>query len=164
MGIALALQQMPDSPEPQFLLAHESQDQNSVVAILSRSLKQLARPLDLWLINVQTVPEPTLSDLLDQQNCEAQTKSRSVDGYRYRLYRCSYPEIKSKSEAKSKSQPKSQPSDASIDLSEQPEPSDALDASATFVDDLLYGFPEADSGRPIQTSPASDPGNDKGDN
>ena len=157
MGIALALQQMPDSPEPQFLLAHESQDQNSVVAILNRSLKQLARPLDLWLINMQTVPEQPLSDLLNQQNCEAQTKSRSVDGYRYRLYRCSDPEIKSKSEAQSKSQP----SDASIDLSEQAESSDA---SATFVDDLPYGFPDADLGRSIQTSPASDPGNDKGDN
>jgi len=120
MGLALALQQMPDPPDPQFLLAHESQDQNSVVAILHRSLEQFTKPLDLWLINFQTVPEQPLADLLNQENCEAQTKPHNVDGYRYRLYRCTHPEPSSKPASKSKSQPP----DFSTDLSEQSEQSE----------------------------------------
>jgi uncharacterized membrane protein len=77
MGIALALKQLPDSPELNFLLAHDAQEQNSVVETLRRSLNQLARPLDLWLINVQTVPEQPLATLLDEQNCEAHAKAES---------------------------------------------------------------------------------------
>ena len=100
MGIALALLQMPGSPadpladstmQPQFLLAHESQDPQSVLGVLRRSLNQLSQPLDLWLINFQTVSERPLAALLGQQNCEAQSKSQSVDGYRYRHYRCARP-------------------------------------------------------------------------
>ncbi|MBW4464610.1 MAG: glycosyltransferase family 39 protein [Pegethrix bostrychoides GSE-TBD4-15B] len=88
MGLALGLEQLPDLPESQFLLAHGAQDQDAVVTTLRRNLNLLQRPLDLWLINFQTVPEQPLEDVLNQQHCQAEGKSRSVDGYRYRLYRC----------------------------------------------------------------------------
>jgi uncharacterized membrane protein len=98
MGLALALQQPSDSIQPQvrpqFLLAHMSQTQRSVIVALRRALNSLPRPLDLWLINMQTVPEDLLDDLLDQQSCDAEDKAESVDGYRYRLYRCLEPAAK----------------------------------------------------------------------
>ncbi len=112
MGIALALRQMPNPVEPKFLLIHGAQEQNSTFTTLRRSISLAQRPLDLWLINFQTLPQPPLTDLLEQQNCEAQAKPRSVDGYRYRLYRCARP----------KQQPKAQPPSGSdnglSDLSE----------------------------------------------
>lgn len=88
MGIALDLQQSPGSPEPLFLLAHATQNPRSVVSALRRSMNQAPRPLDLWLINFETVAEQPLEGLLEQQQCSAQTKSQRADGYRYRLYRC----------------------------------------------------------------------------
>lgn len=88
MGIALDLQQSPGSPEPLFLLAHATQNPRSVVSALRRSMNQAPRPLDLWLINFETVAEQPLEGLLEQQQCSAQTKSQKVDGYRYQLYRC----------------------------------------------------------------------------
>jgi uncharacterized membrane protein len=91
MGIALALQQMPNPVEPLFLLAHETQNQRSIVTTLRRTMNQLPRPIDLWLLNFQTLPDSLVEGLLDQQNCEAQGKSQSVDGYRYRHYRCAQP-------------------------------------------------------------------------
>ncbi|MFM7428257.1 MAG: phospholipid carrier-dependent glycosyltransferase [Elainella sp.] len=95
MGVALALRQManqtPNPLEPLFLLAHDTQNPRSVMATLRRTLNQLPRPLDLWLLNFQTVPNSLVEELLEQQNCEAEGKSRSVDGYRYRHYRCTEP-------------------------------------------------------------------------
>ncbi len=99
MGIALALQQDDLQPDqvgqttglndgPLFLLAHDTQNPRSVFTTLRRSLNQLPRPLNLWLINFHEVEEQPLNQLLKQNQCEAETKSRSVDGYRYRLYRC----------------------------------------------------------------------------
>jgi uncharacterized membrane protein len=88
MGIALELQQSPSPVKASFLLAHETQQLPSVLATLRRVLSQQARPLDLWLINFQEQPDDLLNAVLNQQDCAAETKPRSVDGYRYRLYRC----------------------------------------------------------------------------
>lgn len=94
MGIALDLQQTPQSPEPLFLLAPATQNSRSVVSTLRRAMNQAPRPFDLWLINFEPVAKPPLEDLLDQQQCSAQTKTWSVDGYRYRMYRCTQRPLK----------------------------------------------------------------------
>lgn len=89
MGIATLLRaENPPAIEPLFLLAHETQNPRSVTTTLRRAINQLSRPLNLWLINFQTVDEQPLEALLKQQNCSAEEKARSVDGYRYQLYRC----------------------------------------------------------------------------
>lgn len=88
MGIAVELQQQPAPIPTQFLLAHQTQNQQSAITTLNQALNQLSRPLDLWLLNFQDVPKELLDEVLEQQNCAAESKSRSVDGYRYRMYRC----------------------------------------------------------------------------
>lgn len=93
MGIALELQRQAPKDNPaidrfRFLLAHQTQAEGAVIAALQQSLAQRPRPLDLWLINMQTVSEEALKELLKQQSCEAEAKTKAVDGYRYRLYRC----------------------------------------------------------------------------
>lgn len=88
MGIALNLQQQRLAREPLFLLAHETQNPRSVVNTLRQAIEQLSGPLDLWLINFQDILQSPLNSMLEQQDCLPRTKSRSVDGYRYRLYHC----------------------------------------------------------------------------
>jgi uncharacterized membrane protein len=93
MGVAWQLLQSApkDSAtplKPSFLLAHQTQNQRSIVTALRQAMMQLPRPLDLWLLNFQQVPEPPLNRFLEQQNCTAETKNLYTDGYRYRLYRC----------------------------------------------------------------------------
>jgi uncharacterized membrane protein len=91
MGIAWDLQQSAQALptlNPYFLLANTAQNAQSVIPVLRQALSQFPRPLDLWLINFQDVPEQSRNLLLEQQNCVAGIKTQSVDGYRYRLYRC----------------------------------------------------------------------------
>ncbi|WP_416673143.1 glycosyltransferase family 39 protein [Egbenema bharatensis] len=94
MGIAWDLQhpiRSTDQPPPQnvqFLLAPLTRDARSIVRVLRSTLNQASRPLDLWIINFRDTPEQAIDVLLDRQNCEAVTKRRLTDGYRYRLYRC----------------------------------------------------------------------------
>jgi uncharacterized membrane protein len=87
MGIAWDLQ--GTETQPLYLLAHHSQQPRSVTIALRKALNQLTAPLDLWLINFQDVPTQSLDNVLHQNRCEAQMRTQSVDGYRYRLYRCS---------------------------------------------------------------------------
>jgi uncharacterized membrane protein len=93
MGVALSLQQLNSQTStpmnPLFLLAHAAPQTPSVLATLRQTLNQQSRPLDLWLINYQDQSEPLLNALLDQENCAAETRPHSADGYRYRLYHCS---------------------------------------------------------------------------
>jgi uncharacterized membrane protein len=95
MGIATQLLQSnpSESPaiplNPAFLLAHQTQTQRSIVPALRQAMMELPRPLDLWLVNFQQVPEAPLNRFLEQQSCIAETKNLYTDGYRYRLYRCS---------------------------------------------------------------------------
>jgi predicted GNAT superfamily acetyltransferase len=86
MGIAWDLQ--GTKTQPHYLLAHHSQQPRSVTIALRKALNQLPTPLDLWLINFQDVPTQPLDTVLKQNKCEAQMRTQSVDGYRYRLYRC----------------------------------------------------------------------------
>jgi uncharacterized membrane protein len=86
MGIAWDLQ--GSTTQPLYLLAHHSQQPRSVTIALRKALNQLAAPLDLWLINFQDVPTQSLDNVLQQNKCESQMRPQSVDGYRYRLYRC----------------------------------------------------------------------------
>jgi uncharacterized membrane protein len=94
MGIAWELlrstpvESVGSSLNPSFLLAHQTQNQRSVIVALRRAMAQLARPLDLWIVNFQEVPDPLLNRFLEQQICDAETKNMYTDGYRYRLYRC----------------------------------------------------------------------------
>ena len=91
MGVAWQLLPTPERSatlNPTFLLAHQTQNQRSLAPVLEEALMQLPRPLDLWLLNFQQVPEPPVSQFLEQQNCTSETKNLYTDGYRYRLYRC----------------------------------------------------------------------------
>jgi uncharacterized membrane protein len=103
MGIAWGLQHSTASPpiqasevlsssqqplKPRYLLAPFSRDERSIVRSLRTALNQSPRPLDLWIINFRDTPARPIDVLLDRQNCEAVTKRRLTDGYRYRLYRC----------------------------------------------------------------------------
>lgn len=98
MGIAWQLRQsqpssiqangMPSTLDPRFLLVHIGRDSRSVVRALRQALRQSPNPLDLWLINFQDAPDKPINVLLEQQNCTVITKPKSIDGYRYQLYRC----------------------------------------------------------------------------
>jgi uncharacterized membrane protein len=92
MGIALSLQQHASNKatplNPLFLLVHSGEDSHSAINTLNKSLDQLPHPSDLWLVNFQQVPDELLNTFLNQHNCIPGNHPRSVDGYRYRLYRC----------------------------------------------------------------------------
>jgi len=73
----------PNYP-PLFLLAHQELNSNNSTITLQKTLKQLPRPLDLWLVNF-----PRGAAGLEAQNCFADSQSRpKVNGYKYRLYHC----------------------------------------------------------------------------
>ena len=107
MGLAWEFRRVTDlqkSPlKPQFLLAHQDQDQcvseagkGSVQGTachasttLQRTLAQLPRPLDLWLVNFKAPVEP------EAPNCFAEDLSQYqtwVNGYSSRLYHCLAPD------------------------------------------------------------------------
>ena len=80
MGLAWEFKTSGTPANPQFLLAHQDQDPKTSIA-LQRTLHQLSRPLDLWLVNFHA-PEQLNS-------CFADTKALpSVDGYDYKHYHC----------------------------------------------------------------------------
>lgn len=92
MGIAWELARTdaatPSSLTPRYLLAHVNTQPRSLIKTLRQALRQLPRPLDLWLLNMRDVPDVPLDTLMDQQNCYRATRPQFVDGYRYELYRC----------------------------------------------------------------------------
>ncbi len=88
MGIAWEWRRTAShQPEPQYLLAHQGSDPAAPVMVVGRSLSQLPRPLDLWLVNFRTVPAEPLEQMLGEQRCD-RISSDSSDGYRSVLYRC----------------------------------------------------------------------------
>ncbi|MBD1848734.1 glycosyltransferase [Leptolyngbya sp. FACHB-711] len=98
MGVALAVEQAGSQAtsagktlpiDLRFLLAHDTPRSTSTVAeTLDKTLSEVTTPIDLWLINFHEV-EPGLVDrVLKKQRCAAKTEPESVDGYRYRMYRC----------------------------------------------------------------------------
>ncbi|MCA1995187.1 MAG: glycosyltransferase, partial [Coleofasciculus sp. S288] len=97
MGLAWEFKRATDSKEsplnPQFLLAHQDQEQCVSVqgvscrasTTLQKTLAQLPRPLDLWLINFKAPMEPDTPNCFAEENSQYQT---SVDGYSAQLYHC----------------------------------------------------------------------------
>ncbi|AFY46757.1 putative membrane protein [Nostoc sp. PCC 7524] len=83
MGIAWEVK-FSDSPiSTKFLLAHQEKDPNTSTLSLENTLKQLPRPLDLWLVNFHA---PTPEEV---KKCVPETKSLPyVHGYEYKLYHC----------------------------------------------------------------------------
>lgn len=94
MGLAWEFKRTTNSRkssiQPQFLLAHQEEDQCDRLACrasatLQRTLGQLPRPLDVWLVNFKAPIEP------ESPNCFAEDTSQyktSVNGYSSRLYHC----------------------------------------------------------------------------
>lgn len=81
----------------QFLLANAQRSSEPIDKTLNTALSQVIQPMqsnspsgaiDLWLINFHEVDQEPVERVLRQNRCAAQTDSESVDGYRYRMYRC----------------------------------------------------------------------------
>ncbi|MEG4817949.1 glycosyltransferase family 39 protein [Microcoleus sp. K5-D4] len=70
---------------PLFLLANQRRDGPEIAAgTLDKTLSQLERPLDVWLVNFR-VPVN-----LEAQKCQVESrKLQAVDGYEYQVYHCS---------------------------------------------------------------------------
>jgi len=70
---------------PQFLLVKQRRDAPEIVAgILDKTLNQLERPLDVWLVNFRAPVN------LAAQKCQLESRDLpGVDGYEYQVYHCS---------------------------------------------------------------------------
>jgi uncharacterized membrane protein len=98
MGVAVAAEKTRSSlgsseGQPpidlKFLLAHDAaRNTNAVSDTLDKTLNEATKPIDLWLINFHEVEPESIDRVLKQQRCAARTEPESVDGYRYRMYRC----------------------------------------------------------------------------
>jgi uncharacterized membrane protein len=98
MGIAWEFQHTKASQlsvvTPQFLLAHQNQEECDGLSCpayttLRKTLAQLPRPLDVWLINFKASVEPEAPNCFAEDISQYQT---SVDGYKARLYHCLAPD------------------------------------------------------------------------
>ncbi|MEG4581639.1 glycosyltransferase family 39 protein [Microcoleus sp. MON1_C5] len=70
---------------PLFLLANQRRDGPEIAAgTLDKTLSQLERPLDLWLVNFRAPVN------LEAHNCQVESRDLpAVDGYEYQVYHCS---------------------------------------------------------------------------
>ncbi|MEG4440771.1 glycosyltransferase family 39 protein [Microcoleus sp. AT9_B5] len=70
---------------PLFLLANLKKDAPEIAAgTLDKTLSQLERPLDLWLVNFRAPVN------LEAQKCQVESRDLpAVDGYEYQVYHCS---------------------------------------------------------------------------
>ncbi|MEG4067626.1 glycosyltransferase family 39 protein [Microcoleus sp. Pol11C2] len=70
---------------PLFLLANKRRDGQEIAAgTLDKTLSQLERPLDLWLVNFRAPVN------LEAQKCQVESRELpAVDGYEYQVYHCS---------------------------------------------------------------------------
>ena len=77
--------EVKDFDSPQFLLVKQRRDAPEIVAgILDKTLSQLERPLDLWLVNFRAPVN------LAAQKCQLESRDLpGVDGYEYQVYHCS---------------------------------------------------------------------------
>ncbi len=89
MGLARVFKLSGSPTTPLFLLAHQDQNPNTSTIALKRTLTQLPRPLDLWLVNFHApVGAINRSPLLN--DCIADPQSfPPVNGYEYQIYHCS---------------------------------------------------------------------------
>ncbi|MBD1810288.1 glycosyltransferase family 39 protein [Microcoleus vaginatus DQ-U2] len=70
---------------PLFLLANQRRDAPEIAAgTLDKTLSQLQRPLDLWVVNFRAPVN------LEAQKCQVESRELpAVDGYEYQVYHCS---------------------------------------------------------------------------
>ncbi|MFQ3628226.1 MAG: glycosyltransferase family 39 protein [Cyanobacteriota bacterium] len=88
MGVAWAWRsQFPDAPEPRFLLAHQESPTAAIAPPILSAIATQPRPLDLWLLNIETAQRPALLRELAQQNCTV-LDDGTEDGYRLHHLRC----------------------------------------------------------------------------
>lgn len=88
MGVAWAWRsQVPDQPEPRFLLAHQESPVAAIAPSILRAVATQPRPLDLWLLNIEISQRPALLRELAQQNCTV-LDDGTEDGYRLHHLRC----------------------------------------------------------------------------
>lgn len=67
----------------QFLLAHQAQNPNTSTIALEKTIKELPRPFDLWLVNFHApISQEVEKCLLDDQ------KLPGIYGYDYKLFHC----------------------------------------------------------------------------
>jgi uncharacterized membrane protein len=72
-----------------YLLAHQAQPTDPIASLNAALEKNGSdRPLMLWLVNMETVPEQPLNRLLSQYQCQPRRDRESVDGYRFQPFRC----------------------------------------------------------------------------
>lgn len=77
------------NPNIHFFLAQDTQrNSRSAIENLSKAIRESVKPLHLWLINFHEVEQKPLERMLQVNRCTLEEKFPSVDGYRYRLYRC----------------------------------------------------------------------------
>ena len=92
MGIAWNLRSAPpeiDQSNLQFFLAQDTQrNSRSAIENLSAVIRASAKPLHLWLLNFHEVEQNLLERMLQKNRCTLEEKFPSVDGFRYRQYRC----------------------------------------------------------------------------
>lgn len=81
MGIAREFKLANSPTSPQFLLAQQHQDPKISTAVLQKTLAQLPRPFDLWLVNF-SAPAEVKDCISDPQALPA------VNGYNYQIYHC----------------------------------------------------------------------------
>ena len=71
---------------PLFLLPHQEPNNNNSTIVLKKTLAQLPRPFDLWIVNFPRAKAELAKEI---QNCVADSQRRpKVNGYKYKLYHC----------------------------------------------------------------------------
>jgi uncharacterized membrane protein len=77
-------EEVKDLESPLFLLVNRQIDAPEIAAAtLEKTIGQLERPLDVWLVNFRVAVK------LDQQRCQLESRDLpAVDGYSYQVYHC----------------------------------------------------------------------------
>ena len=66
-----------------FLLAHLEPDSKTSIDVLQRTINQLPKPIDLWVVNLFPTPQAQV------KGCLIDTQSRpKINGYKHRAYHC----------------------------------------------------------------------------
>ena len=82
MGIAWEFKFSDVQIQPSFLLLHSHQDHKTSSNLLQNTIQDLAKPLDLWLVNFEQE--------IDLNKCVPDSKLLpSINGYKYKHLRCS---------------------------------------------------------------------------
>ncbi len=88
MGIAREFKLAKIPTNPQFLLAHQSQDPRTSTTALQNTISQKPLPFDLWLVNFYAPVEGINNCYTDTDSNVENNLEVPVDGYNYQLYHC----------------------------------------------------------------------------